>query len=113
MVCHGGFSLDEAKRRSWYNPEDILKAVELEEGMTFVDVGCGDGYFTFLAAKIVGEKGKVYAVDRDQLAIEKVQKKAKEEGYNNITAVAGKAEETIFCKNCADVVYFQYGFTRF
>jgi ubiquinone/menaquinone biosynthesis C-methylase UbiE len=106
MVCHGGFHLDEVKRRSWYNPDDILQATELEEGMTFVDIGCSDGYFTFLAAKIVGEKGKVYAVDVDPLAVERLKKRAEEEGYKNITAVVGKAEETVFCKNCADVVFF-------
>ena len=37
----------------------------LKEGMTFVDVGCGDGYFSILAAKKVGPDGRVYAVDID------------------------------------------------
>ena len=106
MVCHGGFSLDEKTRRSWYNPEDILQATGLEEGMTFVDVGCGDGFFTFLAAEMVGETGQVFAVDIDKAAIEKLKKKAKELGYNNIKAVVGRAEDTVFCKNCADVVFF-------
>ena len=106
MVCHGGFSLDETTRRSWYNPEEILQATGLEEGMTFVDVGCADGFFTFLAAKMVGEKGQVYAVDVDAAAIERLQKKAKELGFKNIKAVAGRAEDTVFCKNCADVVFY-------
>lgn len=35
----------------------------LKEGMTMVDVGCGSGYFTIPASKIVGNSGKVYAVD--------------------------------------------------
>jgi ubiquinone/menaquinone biosynthesis C-methylase UbiE len=106
MVCHGGFSLDEATRRSWYNPEDILQATGLEEGMTFVDVGCSDGFFTFLAAKMVGEKGQVYAVDIDKAAIERLNKRAKAEGFKNIKAVVGSAEDTVFCKNCADVVFY-------
>src|SRR4030067_511676 len=61
MGCHGNFSLDETTRRSWYNPEAIL--VDLKAGMTFADIGCGDGYFAVLAAKKVGAKGKVYAMD--------------------------------------------------
>jgi ubiquinone/menaquinone biosynthesis C-methylase UbiE len=104
MVCHGGFSLDEAKRRSWYNPEEVI--ADLKEGDTFVDVGCGDGYFSILAAKKVGAKGKVYAVDRDPQGIEKLKSKAQTEGLSNIEAKAGKAEEVVFCKGCADMVFY-------
>lgn len=104
MGCHGGFSLDEATRRSWYNPDAILK--ELQAGMVFVDVGCGDGFFSILAAKIVGVKGKVYAVDIDPSGIEKLEQKAKFEGLGNIITEAGRAEETVFCKNCADFIFY-------
>ena len=104
MGCHGSFSLDEATRRSWYNPEAVLSG--LEAGMTFVDVGCGDGFFSILAAKKVGAEGRVYAVDVDASAIEKLQSRAKAEGLTNITAEAGRAEDTVFCSECADVVFF-------
>jgi ubiquinone/menaquinone biosynthesis C-methylase UbiE len=103
MTCHGGFALDEATRRSWYNPEETLR--DLREGMVFVDVGCGDGFFTILAAKKVGPKGKVYAVDSDASAIEKLQRKAKAEGLANITCKVASAEETVFCHGCADFVF--------
>lgn len=104
MGCHGGFSLDEATRRSWYNPEAILQ--NLQEGMVLVDIGCGDGFFSVLAAKKVGENGKVYGVDIDASAIERLKQKAKAEGLLNITAKIGKAEDTVFCKECADFVFF-------
>jgi len=104
MGCHGGFSLDEATRRSWYNPESILN--ELHSGMTFVDVGCGDGFFSILAAKKVGEKGRVYAIDVDSQAIEKLKLKASSEGLTNITTKAGKAEDTVFCSHCADFIFY-------
>jgi ubiquinone/menaquinone biosynthesis C-methylase UbiE len=74
--------------------------------MVFADIGSSDGYFTFLASTIVGEIGKVYAVDVDPLAIERLKNKAKTEGIKNVTAVAGKAEDTIFCKGCVDVVFY-------
>jgi ubiquinone/menaquinone biosynthesis C-methylase UbiE len=104
MVCHGGFSLDETTRRSWYNPEAILQ--DLQGGMVFVDVGCGDGYFSILAAKKIGSNGKVYAVDTDASGIDTLQQKAKAEGLKNISAKVGRAEDTVFCKQCADFILF-------
>jgi ubiquinone/menaquinone biosynthesis C-methylase UbiE len=104
MHCHGGFSLDETTRRSWYAPEEIIS--ELKEGMTFADIGCGDGYFTILAAKKVGSKGKVYAVDIDPSGVEKLENKAKSDGLTNIVAQVGKAEETVFCRECVDFILF-------
>lgn len=106
MGCHGGFSLDESVRRSWYNPEAILKQAGLKEGMVFVDVGCGDGFFTILAASIVGKKGKVYAVDSDVTAIEKLKRQAEAQCLKNVHAVVGAAEQTVFCDHCADIVFY-------
>ena len=104
MGCHGGFSLDEATRRSWYNPESIL--TELRSGMVFVDVGCGNGFFSILAAKKVGVNGKVYAMDIDASAVEKLKQKASAEDLRNITAKVGKAEDSVFCLECADFVFY-------
>jgi ubiquinone/menaquinone biosynthesis C-methylase UbiE len=104
MGCHGGFSLDETTRRSWYNPEVVLH--NLRTGMVFIDIGCGEGFFSLLAAKRVGVTGKVYSVDIDASAIEKLKLKAMAEGLTNITAKAGKAEETVFCEECADFIFY-------
>jgi ubiquinone/menaquinone biosynthesis C-methylase UbiE len=106
MGCHGGFSLDESVRRTWYNPEAILKQAGVSEGVVFMDVGCGDGFFTLLAASMVGEKGKVYAVDSDASAIDKVKRKAAERNLKNVHAEVGAGEDTVFCSNCADFVFF-------
>ena len=106
MGCHGGFLLDEEKRRKWFNPEKVLKDAGLGLGMTFVDVGCGDGFFTILAAQIVGKTGKIYAVDTDASAIERLKHKADKKGLTNIKAVVAKAEETVFCDECADIVFY-------
>ena len=104
MGCHGGFRLDEETRRSWYNPEVILK--NLKAGMVSIDIGCGEGFFSILAAKKVGVTGKVYSVDIDSAAIERLKLKAKAEGLTNITAIACKAEETVFCRSCADFIFY-------
>jgi len=96
----------DEERRKWQDPERILSVSGLKPGMTFADIGCGRGYFTIPAARIVGEKGKVLASDVDPESIGILVQKAKTEGLNNIETKTGKAEEIILCKACADMVFF-------
>ena len=53
-----------AMARSEYEPRK-LEVMErlLKPGMTFVDVGANLGYFTLLAAKLVGPEGRVIAFE--------------------------------------------------
>jgi len=74
--------------------------------MVFVDVGCGDGFFSLLTAKVVGKQGIIYAVDSDPQAIERLKAKADKQQLKNIKVKAAPAEETVFCTGCADVVFF-------
>jgi len=106
MGCHGGFSLDESTRRSWYNPEDILEDVGLQSGMVFADIGCGDGFFSFMAARKVGPSGKVFSVDSDIAAVQKLKHGADKQGLKNIQATRGYAEEVVFCRQCVDIVFY-------
>ena len=96
MACHGGFALDEAARRLWCNPEAVLQ--DLRVGMVFRDIGCGDGFFSILVAKRVGEEGEVYAVGSDASAIERLNCENEAEGLKNIFGKIGLAEETVFCQ---------------
>ncbi len=57
-------------------PETILKQIGLQAGMQAADLGCGPGYFALPAARIVGSRGKVYAVDVQKSALAQVRKEA-------------------------------------
>jgi ubiquinone/menaquinone biosynthesis C-methylase UbiE len=92
--------------RKWHHPKISLESIGLRSGMVFMDVGCGYGFFTIPAAQIVGEKGRVYAVDIDAAAIDQLKHEAAEKGLKNIRAEAGAAEETVFCDACADIVFY-------
>jgi ubiquinone/menaquinone biosynthesis C-methylase UbiE len=59
-----------------------------------------------LAANIVGESGIVYAVDSDTEAIKRLKTKAEQKHIPNIRAEVGIAEKTVFCNNCADIVFY-------
>jgi ubiquinone/menaquinone biosynthesis C-methylase UbiE len=85
----------------WFiNPRKVLEKLSIKEGQTVLDFGCGPGGYTIPAARMVGEKGRIYALDIHPLAIKTVEKKAKKEGLTNITTIlsdrdTGLPEESI------------------
>lgn len=44
--------------------EEFLRKAGLKEGQTVLDFGCGSGNYAIPASRIVGDKGKVYALDK-------------------------------------------------
>jgi len=85
----------------------IDKRVEkfgLQPGMTVVDYGCGPGRYTIRIAKLVGEQGRVFAVDIHELAIEAVKKKTDQYGLKNVVPVLAKGYDSTLPDGIADVV---------
>ena len=52
-------------------PKAFLINQGLKEGTVFADIGCGPGFFSIPATKIVGSTGKVLAVDLQEERLEK------------------------------------------
>jgi ubiquinone/menaquinone biosynthesis C-methylase UbiE len=42
---------------------NLVSLIGIREGMLVLDVGCGQGTYTVCLAKLVGETGKVVAID--------------------------------------------------
>jgi len=75
--------LQERRERIERSIEAIVQEALVEtvnEGQIIVDFGCGYGSYTIPAAKMVGEKGKVYALDKNKKALDTVMKKAEAQG---------------------------------
>jgi ubiquinone/menaquinone biosynthesis C-methylase UbiE len=100
------FRSDDPERRQWQDPEKILTSIGVAPGMVFIDVGCGDGYFALPAARRVRPSGKVYAVDSDAAAIERLRDQVAREGLDNLFSEVREAEETVVGEGCADYVFF-------
>ncbi|MBA4320652.1 MAG: hypothetical protein C0412_19845 [Flavobacterium sp.] len=64
---------------------DLFKKV-VKEGNVVVDLGANVGYFTLLAARLVGEKGKVYAFEPEPKNYSYLVKNIKLNNYNNVQA---------------------------
>lgn len=81
-----------------------VKKFGVEPGMTVVDYGCGPGRYTIRFAKMVGEQGKVFAIDIHELAVKAVKKKIDKYGLQNVTAVLADGYDSTLPDEIADVV---------
>ena len=100
------FRADDPERKTWQDPGTIFSSIGLSTGMVFIDIGCGEGYFSLPAARRVGIGGKVLAADIDPGAVAALRTSAANEGLDNLLADVKAAEETVFCDGCADIVFF-------
>jgi len=96
--------IGDSDRRKKMDPDVLLPKIGLKPGMTLVDVGCGQGFFTLPAARIAGPEGRVYGIDIDEQALNLLGCNASDASLN-ILLLRGEAEKTVACKGCADMVF--------
>jgi ubiquinone/menaquinone biosynthesis C-methylase UbiE len=65
----------------------LLNEAGISPGACVLDYGCGPGSYSIAAAELVGETGKVVALDIHPMAMEVVQKKAAKRGLINIEPI--------------------------
>ena len=73
------YTFDNPLRRLVHQPRKLLGPY-LRPGMTAMDVGCGMGYFSLGMARLVGESGRVIAVDLQQRMLDVLTKRAARAG---------------------------------
>ena len=64
--CHGPRRrswLERPERESEEQPQLLIDALEIKPGQTIADLGAGSGYYSFRIAPLVGQQGKVLAID--------------------------------------------------
>ncbi len=79
--------LDSPERRKILPPEEILHKLNLSEGDIFIDIGCGTGYFSIPASKIVGPKSRVIALDISIEMIKELNDRISAGNIKNITVI--------------------------
>ena len=73
------FTFDNFIRRRLQDPAKII-AGHITAGDTVLDIGPGQGYFTIPMARLVGDTGKVYAIDVQQSMLSRLMSKAEQHG---------------------------------
>jgi len=76
----------------------------LKEGEIVIDLGSGGGLDCFLAARSVGDKGKVIGVDMTPEMIDRARENARKGGFRNVEFRLGEIENLPVADDTADVV---------
>ena len=86
-----GYSAEEERRLALQArifeglTEDFLRHAGVRDGMDVLDIGCGVGDVSFLAARLVGPNGSVVGIDRAVESVETARRRAKGLGLENVT----------------------------
>ncbi len=82
--------LDNPIRRKKLPPKQTLLNLGLSDGDIIADIGCAIGYFSLPASDIVGDSGKVYAIDISKAMLDVLKNKINENNITNITLIQSK-----------------------
>ena len=75
--------------------DKFFRELNLQKGISFLDVACGRGLYCLSAAEIIGEKGRVIGVDLWEEGIELLKASANEKSAGNIDALVSDAGKQI------------------
>jgi ubiquinone/menaquinone biosynthesis C-methylase UbiE len=85
-------------------PTKMRKELNVKPGMAVCDMGCGNGFHTLPLAEMVGEKGKVFAVDVQPEMIEMLNKRIAAKGIKNIEPIVGLYHDPKLPPNSCDMI---------
>jgi len=86
---------DKPGRAERLGIDSVMDTLGITLGKSVADIGAGSGFFTVLAAKRVGDKGVVYAVDINPEAIQYIDTRLKKADLHNVKTVLSKADDPL------------------
>jgi len=86
----------------------IVSYLGLGKGSVVADIGAGNGRDTWVFAKIVGEKGIVFAEEIVKNKVKSLEAEAKKKGLNQVRAVLGCADDPCLPPSAVDLAFLHY-----
>jgi ubiquinone/menaquinone biosynthesis C-methylase UbiE len=105
------------KIKSWEqnNCVEILKLMGVKEGDYLIDFGCGFGHYTFPSSIVVGNNGKVFAIEKNKDILNYIKDTIEKEDISNITPVHTKGtyaldfeDSSIDCLLLYDILHGEF-----
>lgn len=79
--------LDDPRRKELIPTEKIFSLINLQERQQVLDLGCGIGFLTLPAAKIVGSEGFVFGMDIQESMLVEGLARSSQQGFKQIAWV--------------------------
>jgi predicted methyltransferase len=93
------------QRELWEKSTEILSHLPIEKSNIVVDLGSGSGYYSYRFSKIVGDKGKVYAIDNKIGHLDFINTFTKQNQIKNIITIKAEDNQGYKIPEKADYVY--------
>jgi ubiquinone/menaquinone biosynthesis C-methylase UbiE len=97
-------AMESRFRYKFYPPGKILNGISELDGSTVLEIGCGTGFFTIPAAKLIGENGSLTSIDILQESVDLVSKKVEAAQLNNVNVLKRNVLKTDFNSDTFDIV---------
>jgi ubiquinone/menaquinone biosynthesis C-methylase UbiE len=85
--------LDRPERENEENPARCIESLRLKPGDVVADLGAGSGYYSFRMAPLVGEKGRILAVEIQDEMIAELKKRIAKNQIVNVETVKGTEKD--------------------
>ena len=97
--------LNTKERKNEMPPHETLENMMVKKDDIFLDVGAGIGYFSIPATKIVGNNGKVFALDTSQEMLNELKKRIANKNINNIEIIKGTKYDSDISDYSVDYIF--------
>jgi len=100
------FYLESDGRDQWQKPQEVLAALRLTPNAVVADIGAGGGYFTERFARHLDAGGRVYAVDVQDIMIDKLRQRVRDRGLSNVEVIKGAFDDPGLPPASCDLFFF-------
>jgi ubiquinone/menaquinone biosynthesis C-methylase UbiE len=87
-------AMESRFRYRFFNPVKTLEGINDLKGKSVLEIGCGTGFFTVPAGRLIGDQGSLVSMDILQESVDYVSGKVTEAGLENTHVVKGNALRT-------------------
>lgn len=79
----------EDRRDAFGETEAVIRALRIRRGQVVADIGAGDGYYVAKLSPLLGDSGRVLAVDIEPRYLAMLRRRVSDAGWKNVQVIEG------------------------